>query len=227
MSAEPIVARLGAGSAAFEASDWDRCAGAGDPFVGHAFLSALEESGSAPSDRLAAGADRDRRPDGHPDAVMPACKEPQPGEYVFDHGWADAFERLWRLLSQAADRRSVHAGAGRRLLTRKSCAGAGPDRRRRVVASHGPSSAHATFIADEIPVRERGLADLHRQPVPLAQRAMPASTISCPSRRKRKMIRRARAGAGGWVAHFTGSEIEETHWTPSAFYRTRARGRPT
>ena len=41
MSGEPIVARLAPGVAAFAPGDWDRCAGAGDPFVGHAFLSAL------------------------------------------------------------------------------------------------------------------------------------------------------------------------------------------
>jgi len=41
--------------------DWDSCAGAGNPFVSHAFLSALEDSGSAgartgwlPRDRAAA-----------------------------------------------------------------------------------------------------------------------------------------------------------------------------
>ena len=28
-------------------ADWDACAGAGNPFVSHAFLSALEDSGSA------------------------------------------------------------------------------------------------------------------------------------------------------------------------------------
>ena len=48
MSGEPVVARLAAGGvASFDPAGWDRCAGADDPFLTHAFLSALEESGSA------------------------------------------------------------------------------------------------------------------------------------------------------------------------------------
>ena len=67
MSGEPVVARIGDGVAAFAAEDWDACAGTDDPFLSHAFLSALEDSGSATArDRLAAAADRDRRPDGGP-----------------------------------------------------------------------------------------------------------------------------------------------------------------
>ena len=95
MSGEPIVARLARGVATFAPDDWDRCAGINDPFVSHAFLSALEESGSATAatgwQPLPVAIDG---PDGRPDAVMPAyVKSHSLGEYVFDHGWADAFER--------------------------------------------------------------------------------------------------------------------------------------
>ena len=90
-----IVARIGQGVASFDAAEWDRCAGAGNPFLSHAFLSALEESGSAtartgwqPTPIAIDGAD------GKPAAVMPAyLKSHSQGEYVFDHGWASAFER--------------------------------------------------------------------------------------------------------------------------------------
>ncbi|RZM11162.1 MAG: GNAT family N-acetyltransferase, partial [Sphingomonas sp.] len=41
-----ITARLADGVRQIAAADWDACAGDGNPFVGHAFLSALEESGS-------------------------------------------------------------------------------------------------------------------------------------------------------------------------------------
>ena len=41
-----ITARLADGVRSIPAADWDACAGAGNPFVGHAFLVALEESGS-------------------------------------------------------------------------------------------------------------------------------------------------------------------------------------
>ena len=95
MSGEPIVARLAPGVASFAAEDWDRCAGPGDPFLSHAFLSALEQSGSATAGTgwqpLPVAIDG---PDGRPDAVLPAyAKSHSLGEYVFDHGWADAYER--------------------------------------------------------------------------------------------------------------------------------------
>ena len=40
-----VIARLASGVAAIDASQWDALAG-GDPFLSHAFLSALEDSGS-------------------------------------------------------------------------------------------------------------------------------------------------------------------------------------
>src|SRR5436190_2368151 len=95
MSGEPVFARLRDGVAAFEAADWDRCAGADDPFLSHAFLSALEDSGSAAAETgwqpLPISIDGT---DARPAAVMPAyVKSHSLGEYVFDHGWADAYER--------------------------------------------------------------------------------------------------------------------------------------
>ncbi len=77
------------------AAEWDACAGRTNPFVSHAFLSAVEDSGSAgprtgwlpqhAALRDAAG-------------TLVACaplyaKSHSYGEYVFDHAWADAFER--------------------------------------------------------------------------------------------------------------------------------------
>jgi predicted N-acyltransferase len=40
------TARTAEGVASFAASDWDRCAGDANPFLTHAFLAALEQSGS-------------------------------------------------------------------------------------------------------------------------------------------------------------------------------------
>ena len=79
--------------------DWDACAnppGAPyNPFLSHDFLWSLEESGSATRKTgwlgqhlVLDGAD------GRPAAVMPCyLKTHSMGEYVFDHGWADAYER--------------------------------------------------------------------------------------------------------------------------------------
>ena len=93
------------------AADWDACANptgatapapsfdthskAGyNPFVSHAFFSALEASGSAcartgwgPRHLLA-------RMDGEIAGIVPCyLKSHSQGEYVFDRGWADAYER--------------------------------------------------------------------------------------------------------------------------------------
>ena len=74
---------------------WDACAGADNPFVSHAFLSAVEDSGSAnartgwlPQHAVL------RDASGQVAAVAPMyAKSHSYGEYVFDHGWAQAFER--------------------------------------------------------------------------------------------------------------------------------------
>ena len=42
-----LTMSLHAKIADIEAADWDACAGPGNPFVSHAFLSAMEDSGSA------------------------------------------------------------------------------------------------------------------------------------------------------------------------------------
>ncbi len=77
------------------AADWDACAGSDNPFLSHAFLAALEESGCtvpragwAPHHLLLQDAD------GSLLAAVPAyLKGNSFGEYVFDHSWAHAYER--------------------------------------------------------------------------------------------------------------------------------------
>lgn len=77
------------------ASDWDACAGSDNPFVSYAFLSSIEDSGSAtartgwlPQHAVL----RDHCGRVVAVAAMYA-KSHSYGEYVFDHGWAHAFER--------------------------------------------------------------------------------------------------------------------------------------
>ena len=80
---------------AIEASAWDTCAGDVNPFVAHGFLSAVEESGSAGGRSgwtPAHLAFRDEA--GGLAACAPAyVKSHSYGEYVFDHGWAEALMR--------------------------------------------------------------------------------------------------------------------------------------
>ena len=80
------------------ASDWDACAGtlngAGNPFVSYAFLSALEDSGSASNRTGWLPQHAVLRDGGRVMGVAPMyAKSHSYGEYVFDHGWAHAFER--------------------------------------------------------------------------------------------------------------------------------------
>jgi len=77
------------------AEAWNACAGTDNPFVRHEFLYALEKSGSAAADsgwmaqHLAI---EDQQ--GNLAACLPLyLKNHSYGEYVFDWGWADAYER--------------------------------------------------------------------------------------------------------------------------------------
>src|SRR5687767_13878804 len=89
-----IVARIADGVSGLPAAQWDALAGRSDPFVGHAFLALLENSGSVGEGTgwtpLPVLVERD----GRVTAAAPAyLKTHSQGEYVFDHGWADAWER--------------------------------------------------------------------------------------------------------------------------------------
>jgi predicted N-acyltransferase len=78
-----------------DAQDWNACAGDDNPFVSHEFLSSVEDSGSAGSRTgwlPQHAALRDEV--GQLMGVVPMYgKSHSYGEYVFDHGWANAFER--------------------------------------------------------------------------------------------------------------------------------------
>ncbi|MGF6591793.1 GNAT family N-acetyltransferase [Pseudomonas sp. 2835] len=75
---------------------WDALVPGDGPFLRHAFLSSLEDSGSvsrhtgwSPAHQLLTGSAGQLR------AALPAyVKTHSFGEYVFDHGWADACERV-------------------------------------------------------------------------------------------------------------------------------------
>lgn len=240
MSAEPIVARIASGVGAFEAADWDRCAGSGNPFLSHAFLSALEDSGSVgartgwqPAPIAIDG------PGGRPDALLPAyVKSHSQGEYVFDHGWADAYARAggdyYPKLQIAVP---FTPAPGRRLLTAEPrLAPALLAAAERVVHQHGLSSAHATFIhPEEVPAFEaagwliRLDSQFHWHNAGYESFDDFLATLSS---RKRKAIRKERtaAVAGLEVVHLTGAAIAEAHWDAFwTFYQdTGARkwGRP-
>jgi uncharacterized protein len=240
MSGEAIVARVGDGVAGFPSADWDRCAGTDDPFPSHAFLSALEDSGSATAETgwrpLPIAIDG---PDGRPDALLPAyLKSHSQGEYVFDHGWADAYQRAggayYPKLQIAVPFTPV---PGRRLLTRNAAlAPALIAAAERLVDANGLSSAHATFIDPaELPIFESAgwLIREDNQFHWLNEGYQDFDAfLAALSSRKRKAIHKERAAAreGLEIVHLAGADLSETHWDAFwAFYQdTGARkwGRP-
>jgi predicted N-acyltransferase len=235
-----ILARLGRGVASFDPADWDRCAGNADPFLGHAFLSALEESSSATArtgwQPVPIAIDDEA---GRPAAVMPAyVKSHSQGEYVFDQGWAAAWERAggdyYPKLQIAVPFTPV---PGRRLLTEREDLALGLiAAAEAVVHRHGLSSAHATFItAEEAALFERSgwlirvdsQFHWHNRNYRNFE-----DFLGALSSRKRKALRRERAAAlaGLEVEHLTGAAITEAHWDAFwAFYQdtgSRKWGRP-
>jgi predicted N-acyltransferase len=217
-----VVARMGNGIASFDAADWDACAGDGNPFLTHAFLSALEDSGSAVAARgwqpVPIAIDG---PDGRLAAVLPAyAKGHSQGEYVFDHAWADAYERAggryYPKLQIAVPFTPV---PGRRLLTRDpALAPALIGAAEAVVREHGLSSGHATFIDPaEVALFEAAgwLIRADRQFHWLNEGyASFEDFLGALASRKRKAIRKERAAAvaGLTIEHVTGSGLTEAHW---------------
>ena len=92
---DTVTVRVHASIVEIRAATWDACAGEINPTISHAFLNALEESGSTtkrtgwtPLHLSLEGSD------GEIIAVAPLyAKTHSYGEYIFDYGWADAFER--------------------------------------------------------------------------------------------------------------------------------------
>ncbi|MGE0416143.1 MAG: GNAT family N-acetyltransferase [Acetobacteraceae bacterium] len=213
-----------------EAAEWDACAGSDNPFVSHAFLSALEDSGSAGSRTgwlpqhavLRNGA-------GQAVAIMPMyAKSHSYGEYVFDHGWANAFERAgghyYPKLQVAVPFSPV---PGPRLLRRPGCGvgiGTLANALRQACESHDLSSVHVTFCTEE---EWTGLGEagwLQRMGMQFHWENAGYTTfddfLGALSSRKRKVLRRERrdANAAGLTFHaLSGAGITEAHW--DAFYR--------
>lgn len=208
------------------ARDWDRCAGAANPFVGHAFLAALEDSGSVGErtgwiPRHAVLQD----PGGELVACAPLyLKTHSYGEYVFDHGWADAYARAggryYPKLQLAVPFTPV---PGPRLLLRDPAdAALRAAFARGLVAraiADGVSSLHATFCIpdDVVAFAAAGLAirtgfQFHWQNRGYADFE---AFLAALNHGKRKAIRKERrevAAAGIELVTLTGDALEPSHW---------------
>src|SRR5690606_21253891 len=96
---QSVIVRVEADIRAIDAAAWDACANPRgvpyNPFISHAFLASLEESGSAGAETgwLPQHLIRDDGSGGVAGALACYLKNRSQGEYVFDYGWADAYER--------------------------------------------------------------------------------------------------------------------------------------
>jgi len=221
MSAEWTV-RLSPSVAALDKAQWDACAGGGNPFVSHDFLAILEESGSVgPGTGWSPAPITVEDAGGTLLAAAPAyLKSHSQGEYVFDHGWADAWERAggtyYPKLQIAAPFSPV---PGPRLLLRDPDAANGLLKGiEAVVDQNGLSSAHATFITAKEVERFRAGGWLIRQGSQYHWANEGYSSfedfLGALSSRHRKALRkeRARAQEGLEIVHLTGDALTETHW---------------
>jgi hypothetical protein len=240
---------------AVPAPEWDACAnparapaGPGDethnPFVSHAFLSALEEAGCVaprtgwtPVHVLLEGAD------GLEAAVPAYVKTHSQGEYVFDHAWADAYERAGgRYYPKIQVAVPFTPVTGRRLLVRPGV-DAGTATRRLVSGLRalrdqvGASSIHCTFCPPDEGARlaENGFLERTDQQYHWINEGYAGfeDFLGALASRKRKAIRRERRDAlapGITIERLTGDAIREEHWDAFfAFYMdtgSRKWGRP-
>jgi uncharacterized protein len=213
-------------------AEWDRLDGAArggripyNPFVSHAYLSALEDSGSAVSRtgwqprHIALEGE-----DGRIVAALPCYgKSHSQGEYVFDHAWADAYERAGgRYYPKFQCTVPFTPASGPRLLV----ADGGTELKRQLSKALreetdrlGISSAHVTFLQeDDLSVLE---ADgyLHRtdQQFHFLNKgyASHEDFLAELSSSKRKNLRKERRSAlenGISIDWLTGRDLTEDIW---------------
>jgi uncharacterized protein len=225
-----VTVRVHAAIAEIPAAAWDACAGEINPTVSHVFLNALEESGSttarsgwAPQHLSVVG------PDGDIAGVVPLyAKTHSYGEYIFDYGWADAYER-----------------AGGRYYPKLLCAVPftpvpGP---RLMLRSDAPPESREHLLAGMVEfTKRRRISSLHVNfPEPAEAAVLSAAGflprlgqqfhwtndgyrdfddfLAALNSRKRKAVKKERREAlakGLDIEVLTGSDLKPRHW--DAFY---------
>ena len=269
MASSEITLEAVSSASQIPAADWDACAdpgslgGAGslrspgtasdsctrskfnyNPFVSHAFFSAVEESGSATARTGWGPRHLIARLDGEIAGIVPCyLKSHSQGEYVFDRGWADAYERAGgRYYPKLQASVPFTPATGPRLLVRNG----GDLERIRSALTGGlvalcsvtkASSVHVTFAreAEAKYLVESGFLLRNDQQFHWHNEGYGSfdDFLASLNSRHRKAIRRERrdAIAEGITIHaLTGSDITEDAWDAFfAFYMetgSRKWGRP-
>jgi len=223
-----------------DAALWDGCGAGANPFTSHRFLAALEASGSVgegtgwhPSHLIA-------RLDGRVAGVAPCyLKTHSQGEYVFDHAWAQAYERAggdyYPKLQCAVPFTPV---TGPRLIAPdRAVQGALLQAMAQVAKQSGLSGVHVTFCTEAEAELGEAVGYLSRASEQFHWLNRGYGNydefLAELSSRKRKALRKERERAqafGGTIRSLTGDEIRPEHW--DAFWRfyqdtgSRKWGRP-
>jgi uncharacterized protein len=225
-----VTVRVHSAIGEIPAAAWDACAGDVNPTISHTFLNALEESGStttrtgwAPQHMSLAGAD------GEIVAVVPLyAKTHSYGEYIFDYGWADAYERAGgRYYPKLLSAVPFTPVPGPRLLLRP---GAPAEAREHLLAGmveftkrRRISSLHVNFL-------EPGEAEIFIEAGFLQRMGQQFhwtndgyrdfdDFLAALNSRKRKAVKKERREAlarGLEIEVLTGSDLKPRHW--DAFY---------
>ena len=217
------------------ATDWDALAspGAGrplDPFTTHRFLLALESSGSVGRGTGWSPRHIVVRAEGKIIAAAPMyAKSHSQGEYIFDHSWAQAYERAGgRYYPKLQIAVPFTPATGRRLLClpgheqagRATIAAAAVE-----VASQGRmSSVHVTFCTPEEAAAGEAIGLMARTTQQFHWMNRGYATyddfLATLASRKRKALRKERSlaqGFGGIIRCLTGDALQPHHW--DAFWR--------
>jgi uncharacterized protein len=225
-----ITVKVHTAIAQIPAAEWDACAGDRNPSVSHAFLNALEESGSTttrtgwtPQHLSLAG------PRGVIVGVVPLyAKTHSYGEYIFDYGWADAYERAGgRYYPKLLSASPFTPVPGPRLMQRPD---APPETRAHLIAAmvelakqRRISSLHINFPeqTDLEALTEAGFLQRLGQQFHWTNDGYRGfeDYLAALSSRKRKAVKKERREAlapGLEIDVLSGSDLRPRHW--DAFY---------
>jgi len=224
---EPIAVKVLENIDAIAPSEWDACAGTENPFVRHRFLGALEDSGSVGKESgwLPQHLIIEDEAGQLLGAVPMYLKNHSQGEYVFDWGWADAYERAGgRYYPKLQVSIPFSPVTGPRLLVRpgdiaetiRSALVAGLIE---VAKQYGVSSLHVTFAEepDADFLESSGFLIRHGHQFHWKNAGYETfdDFLGNLSSRKRKNIRKERrkvAESGIRMQTLNGADIKPEHW---------------
>jgi len=207
---------------ALPAAAWDGCGAAANPFTTHRFLSALEASGSVGEGTGWHVSHLVARVDGRVAGVAPCyLKTHSQGEYIFDHAWAQAYERAGGRyypklqcavpFTPVTGPRLIAPDATVRLALLQAMA--------QIARQSGLSGAHVTFCTEAEAALAEAAGFLSRASEQFHWLNQGYGTfedfLAQLSSRKRKAIRKERERAqafGGSIRSLRGDEIEPAHW---------------